>query len=277
VTSPHLIEISGLAASRANNGVIWAHNDSGDTARVFAMNISGQHIDAFPLAGADAIDWEDMAVGPGPDEGKQYLYLADIGDNNAQRPEVFVYRVVEPEVRAAAAGSGSELAGVEKLALRYPDKPHDAETLLVDPANGDMYIVSKEIAGGPSSIFRAPASASASSQTRLEKVAEVDFAKLPAKVGIPSDAPPLPRGVGHLPTGGDIAADGSVIAIRTYATVWMWSRDPGKSVAEALSAAPCEAATVLEPQGEAIAILPDGSGYLTASEGTNPPLYIFRP
>jgi hypothetical protein len=37
VQSSLVIEASGLAASRKNANVLWVHNDSGDSARVFAM------------------------------------------------------------------------------------------------------------------------------------------------------------------------------------------------------------------------------------------------
>jgi hypothetical protein len=145
-----LTEISGLAASRSQPDVLWAHNDSGDTARVFAMGVDGQHLGSYTLAGIDAVDWEDMAIGPGPVEGADYLYLADIGDNPAERPDVIVYRAPEPD-----AGASDDLTGVKTLVLRYPDKPHDAEVLLVDPLDGALYIITKEITGGPSTVFRA--------------------------------------------------------------------------------------------------------------------------
>ena len=33
------------------------------------------------IAGADNCDWEDIAVGPGPDPQKTYIYIGDIGGN----------------------------------------------------------------------------------------------------------------------------------------------------------------------------------------------------
>ena len=35
------------------------------------------------------------------------------------------------------------LSDVETFTLQYPDGPRDAETLMVDPLSGDIYIVSK--------------------------------------------------------------------------------------------------------------------------------------
>ena len=41
-------------------------------------------VGSYVLAGAAAVDWEDMAIGP-TSEGGSYLYLADIGDNADRR------------------------------------------------------------------------------------------------------------------------------------------------------------------------------------------------
>ncbi|MBX7197656.1 MAG: hypothetical protein K1X94_36760, partial [Sandaracinaceae bacterium] len=59
-----LTETSGLAASRKNPGVLYAHNDSGDTARIFALDEKGALLGQIDFGGASATDWEDLAVGP---------------------------------------------------------------------------------------------------------------------------------------------------------------------------------------------------------------------
>ncbi len=274
VTSPELIEISGLAASRGNVGAFWAHNDSGDSARVFAMSMSGESFGTFTLVGADAIDWEDMAIGPGPIEGVDYLYVADIGDNRAERAEIAVYRFQEPPVDLAPEMASRDITAIDKLVLRYPEEAHDAETLLVDPTNGDILIVTKE-GGGEALVFRAPRPLEPGTTSTLEQVAEINFATLESSLEIAPDAPPLPLGAGHLPTGGDVSPAGDMIAIRTYSTVWIWARDPGSNLWEAFGAEPCEGPSTLEPQGEAIAFDVEGTGYLTVSEGGNPTLHYF--
>jgi hypothetical protein len=73
-------------------------------------------------------------------------------------------------------------------------------------------------------------------------------------------------------SGADISPDGSVIALRGYHTVWMWIRDQGQSVAEALLTPPCEGQSPDERQGEAIAFGADYS-YWTVSEGTTPAVH----
>jgi hypothetical protein len=139
---------------------------------------------------------------------------------------------------------------------------------------GNIYIVTKE-GDGRSLVFRGAGIVTAEEPGTLEQVAEIDFTALPARP-VPETAPPLARGAPHLATGGDISADGSVIAIRTYSTVWVWSRPEGASVADALAGEPCEGDSANEAQGEAIAIDPDGLGYMTVSEGANPELHYFH-
>jgi hypothetical protein len=273
------VEISGLATSRQSDGVLWAHNDSGGEARVFAIGPTGADVGAFNLVGAKAVDWEDMAIGPGPETSPDtpidYLYLADIGDNEAQRAEISVYRIQEPELDAGIGFGGGDVTGVEELRLRYPDRAHDAETLLIDPVSGDLYIVTKELQTPASFVFRAPGDIGPEAPTTLEEVGRIDFAALGSTFEPPADAPALPRAVPNLPTGGDVSADGSAVAIRTYGTVWVWPRPDGAQLWEAFADEPCEAPSAIEAQGEAIAFDADGGGYTTISEGANPPINRF--
>ncbi len=274
VASGDLIELSGLASSRLSDGVLWAHNDSGDTARVFAMDARGGVIATYTLAGADASDWEDIAVGPGASRDAAELYVGDIGDNARARADVVVYRLREPKVTRGGAPVAATVADVERLTLHYPDGPHDAETLMIDPVSGDLIIVTKDTAG--SEVFRVAGTLDAGATVTLELVGRIDFGSLKRRVAFPDDAPVLARVGGAFATGGDISASGDMMAIRTYSTVWLWSRSPGQSIGEALAGAPCEAATAAEKQGEAIALDADGRGYVTSSEGEHPLLHHFR-
>lgn len=254
VESSALTETSGAASSRANAGVFWAHNDSGDTARVFAMTTSGHHLAWVQLAGASAVDWEDMAIGPGPQNGQSYLYLADIGDNNHARPSVVVYRVPEPTIDVQhPPADGQTLTNATALTLQYPDGPHDAEALAVDPANGDLVIVTKEVSG-QAGVYVRPASAATSTLDRKD---------------------PIPLGPGTLVTGADASPDGTAVVLRTYTSVLVFPRAPSTPLDEAFRSGWCAGSSAAEPQGEAIAVSPDGRAYVTISEGVQPPINRF--
>ncbi len=252
-------EASGIVESRRNPGILWVHNDSGDSARIFGISTTGMARGTYVLEGANATDWEDIALGPGPVAGQSYIYVGDIGDNGESRPNVKVYRVPEPAV--PAGNPTLTLSGVETFTLQYPDDSHNAETLLVDPSNGDLYIVAKSN-DGVSPVFRAAAPLSGSGTMVMDLVTTLYF------------------GEGLLPgdtttTGGDISPSGTAIAIRTYDSAYVFRRPPGTSVAEALETEPCPVPLAKEGQGEALGFATDEGGYYTMGEGKVVPLSFY--
>ena len=96
--------------ARAARGpaTLWTHNDSGDGPRVLALDRRGRLQREVAVSGAEAVDWEDIAI-----RGRT-LYVGDIGDNLAQRPNVAVYRFAEPP-------PGRPSVAAERIDLRYPD------------------------------------------------------------------------------------------------------------------------------------------------------------
>ena len=251
-------EASGIVESRKNTGVFWVNNDSGDGPKLYALTKTGTHLGVFTFAGAQAADWEDIATGPGPTAGEKYLYAGDIGDNAVARANIKIYRVAEPSVSAAGPAQNVTLNGVETFTFTYPDGAHNAETLLVDPKTGDLFIVVK--AGtGTSPVFRASAPLASGV---LSQVASLTFGVAPLAGGATT-------------TGGDISPSGDAILIRTYGTAFLWRRGAGMSVAKALEGVACPVPHKAEQQGEAIGFAADASGYYTTSEGLNQPLYYF--
>jgi hypothetical protein len=250
VAESALTELSGLAASRRNPGVYYAHNDSGDTARFFALSATGEALGVFTLSATSATDWEDIAVGPCPTGW--CVHLGDIGDNAVARTGCAVIRVAEPEVAAAV---GEVTVTAERFPFVYPDGAHNAETLLVHPLSGDVYVVSK-VAATPSKVYRYPAPLQAGATVTLEHVADVT----------------VPAG-SLLVTGGDIHPTGARLLLRTYDHLWELRGAPGADFAALLAATPLSVPVATETQGEAVAYTVDGLGYVTASEGSGPPLY----
>ncbi len=254
--SVEITEASGLAVSRTQPDVLWTHNDSGDSARLFATDITGVDLGQFTLQGATANDWEDLAIGPGPDPGVDYLYVADIGDNAEVRASVTVYRVAEPDV----SGGSANLTGVEAICVEYPDGPHDAETLIVDPDTGALLIVTKTMAGA-SSLFGVEAPAPGGCMMAAPW-GELTFG-----------VPPLEGSA--MTTAGDISDDGAFIVVRSYNRAFGWRRVPGASLEDAMQGEPCPLPLAIEAQGEALAIAPGGGSYITVSEGDTPTLWRY--
>ena len=80
IKSADITESSGIAASRCQNGVLWTHNDSGDDAFIFAINLAGDNLGTWKIPNAANIDWEDIAAFKDKG-GKCFLYIGEIGDN----------------------------------------------------------------------------------------------------------------------------------------------------------------------------------------------------
>ena len=219
------------------------------------MTTAGTNLGAYSITGAGATDWEDIAIGPGPTGGAQYLYLGDIGDNGNSRPSVSVYRVPEPTVSATQSEVSTSISGADRLQFVYPDVPRDAESMFVDPQTRDIYIISKQL--NPRQVYRAAYPQSATETTTLELVATL------------SGAPAF--------TGADISPGGNEIILRSYATSSgsMYVRPPGGSIAAAFTTTPINIPLRFEGQGEAIAFDATGWGYYTTSEGSNEPIYYF--
>jgi hypothetical protein len=255
VRDPALREISGIDAGIASPGVWWVHNDSGDSARLFAIDSRGRTLRIYSLADVTAVDWEDIAVGPGPAPGASYVYVGDIGDNGANRSEVQVLRVREPIV---SRGRAVTLGGVATLRLRYPDGPRDAEALVVDPERRQLYVIEKRRDGRPAGIYRAPAGLPDGSRTTLRRVGALR----------------LGAGLGNAVTAADVSTDGSRLAVRTYGTVLLWQRPRGRTIPQALTGPRCVGPIPFELQGEAIAFRPDGRGYATIAEGAGQTLHL---
>jgi hypothetical protein len=181
---PEIVESSGLAVV---DGLLVTTNDSGDSGRVFAVDLSSGQTVGVTAWSADPEDVEALAPAGGGE-----VWVGDIGDNTAERSSVSVSRV--------AVGTGNRDVDVPSYDLVYPEGPRDAESLLADPATGRLYVVSKGVLGG--AVYAAPERLSARRPNRLEEVGPV--------LGIATDAAFFP--------------DGRHIIVRSYseAAVYTW-------------------------------------------------------
>lgn len=263
VMAPGLNELSGLVASQAHPGVLYAHNDSGGRAAIFIMSTTGADLGELVLTGAMNADWEDLAIGPCPTG--TCLYVGEIGDNSYVNPGPYaVYRVAEPNVTASAS-IGSVSVSSERFELRYPnDEKFNAETLMVHPVTGDVYVVTKpELKiGNKASAYKATAPLSTSSRNDLFKLATLK----------------IPETVDTQVTGGSIDPCGKTMLIRTYTNMYQYTLSDGASFDSIFSTlynkVPAPVFNVQEKQGEAVSYA-TGGGYYTVSEGSSPMLHFF--
>lgn len=222
---PGLPEASGVAPSRRTGGVLWALNDSGDPELV-AVGTDGSLKGRVRITGANVQDWE--ALSSAQCNGRGCLYIGDIGDNNASRKSITVYRVAEPAV------GDKETAPVETFTATYPDNPHDAEALFVGP-DGELTILTKE---KPSALYRFPAPLRAGTTVTLESAGMLPIESV---------------------TDAASSRDGEWIAVRTDAELFFFRRE---ELVLGAHGTPVKLEKVGEPKGEGVAIGENGRVYL---------------
>ncbi|WP_437813648.1 hypothetical protein [Sorangium sp. So ce1078] len=244
-------ECSGVVAGGLHPDVLYVHNDHGDDPRFFAVGLDGALRAEVDVAGAAAIDWEDIARGPCRTGGGSCLFLADIGDNDGERDSYTIYGVEEPDT----LGGAPRASTAEVFVLSYPDGRHDAETLLIHPTTGALTLVTK-VNEGTSRIYELPALPAAGAPATLVRAGSIE----------------PPAGSERF-TGGDVHPDGTGVLLRTSSHVFYYPMTPDQTVAQALAGSPCMLPSADEEQAEAIAWLPGGWDYVTIGEGKEEPIH----
>lgn len=247
-------EASGIACQPDTTSRLWLINDSGDRPQVYASTKQGAIQCTFRLKNAKNIDWEDLALAKSSTPGQYELFVADIGDNNAKRANVTIYRARTPHDSVISNGVYEDTA--EAYTFTYPDGPRDAETFLIDPRTRDFYIISKR--DKQARVYRAEAPHRHGTTRKLEFVTTLPVSML---------------------TAGDVSHDGSKIILKNYLYAWHWERREGESIGDALKRPGVRIAYMPEEQGESICFTHNDGGYITTSErengGANPPLYLY--
>jgi hypothetical protein len=240
--APGLNESSGVVASRRHRGLLWTHNDSGDDAVLYLTNVDGEDLGKLTLEGARARDWEDLTLGPCPDEDADCLYIADTGDNNRVRSRARIYVVKEPAVVPLVDGASSES---RRINIYYPDRPFNIEAIAASPA-GDLWMISKGLADTAIYTFKVIYSELTKDTIEVRPLGRLDF-----------DPAPM---LGQLVTGATISADGRMLAARTYTQIFLYEIDGDQLDRIGL----CWLGPQ-EPQGEAIDFV-DGDLLVLTSE-----------
>jgi hypothetical protein len=151
ITDSRITESSGLATD-ARSGGYWTINDSGAGGVAYLLSTGGKVAGTLAYS-AQPVDVEAIAL-----HGRR-LYVADIGDNTAERDFVTVYYFNDARVR-------DRVVKYHSWDFTYPDGPHDAETLLVDQS-GRLFVVTKDAEGA---IYAAPSQLQRGGNNQLSKV-----------------------------------------------------------------------------------------------------------
>jgi hypothetical protein len=250
-----LSEISGLASSVLNPGLLWAHNDSGNRAEVYLIDDKCEIKQVVELDGIKNRDWEDIAVGPGPDSTKSYVYIGDIGDNDGAHQFKYIYRfeerVDDPQ------DNKQTITDFDKIVFRLPDSRRmDTEALFIDAATKDLYVVTKR--ENPVYVYLIKYPYSSKDTVTAQEVASLATSQIVAA---------------------DLSADGHDLIMKNYSHIFYWNNDAGKPLNELLKERPVEIPYEPEPQGESLAWARDKAGFYTLSEvdkGQKSYLYFYE-
>jgi len=252
LTHDKLGELSGLVASHKHPGMLWTHNDSGNGAEVFLIDTT-LHLKLTCILPAYNRDWEDIAVGPGPEPGKSYVYVGDIGDNDAIYPLKYIYRFEEPDI---AANKIAKITRLDTIAFRLPDAQKDAEALMIHPQTKSLYVVSKR--EKPVWLYELPFPQSTNDTITAKKVMSLPVTQI---------------------TAASISPKGDEVIMKNYEHIYYWKIKPGETVEKALLVKAHEVDYDPEPQGEAITWAANSSGFYTISErnlGKKVYLYYYK-
>jgi hypothetical protein len=222
---------------RAAPGRLWTHNDSADPV-LFSLDTNGKVTARVQVTGAEVHDWE--AVGAGSCPTGSCLYIADIGDNDARRQHIIVYRLPEPKI-----GEGS-VRVTDVYRATYPDGAHDAESLLV-AADGRLYVITKGDTGEVA-IYRFPANPRAGDAMALERIG--------GGAGSRKDRI----------TDAALSPDGEWAALRTNEAI-VFYRGPDLLAGRWREEGRIDLTPIGEPQGEGLAFGSDNIIYLAGEGG----------
>jgi len=243
-----IVEASGIIASEKNSGYFWIHDD-GSRAILYLLDSMGIQVGSVKLLSPYGFtDIEDIALAKNSKTGIPFLYIADIGDNRAVRDIKNIGIFEEPTKAQVITTSQLILSPNEMIRFRYPDGKRDAESIMIDPINDDIYIVTKREA--QVGVYKATTPLKSSTIDTLQKLGVLPY---------------------RLVTAADISRDGSEIIIRDYEKAYYWKRNANESIGKTLSKNAKCLYIFAEEQGEGICFSKDGSKFFTVSEKVSRP------
>ena len=249
----NLAEVSGMIASIKNPGNFWVINDSGNEAKLYLIDKSGETIHWYWIDGTTNRDWEDIALGYDQESGKSWILIADIGDNYAVRKGINILEFEEPDI---AISRDTIIAYESNYTFQYEDGPRDAETLLVDNNSSALYVISKREQNVR--VYQSPT-----------ELVENDTMTLSFRTTLPFNNI----------TSGDITPDRKEILLKNYNEIFYWKTEQEEDLISILKNEFELIRYTPEPQGESICWDREGNGFYTLSEkswASEQVLYFFQ-
>ena len=236
-----LNEVSGLIRHSKEPGYFFVHNDSGDKAQFYLINIKGELIATYKFKKHFAVDMEDITALPCPgDEKQSCLALADFGDNSRIRKQKNIIIFKEPQ----KPFKNAQIEYVKKLSIEYSFKPVDCEAVFYSSKLGKIIAVTKAYKIGDGRVFL------------------IDPSQEKQRVTSYFDFPPKPLGLKDTVVTAAASYKDQLIALRYYNDIKIFKWDPK------FSGFIFQYKIIhIEAQGESIEFSKDGKELYTISEG----------
>ncbi|WP_338867933.1 PE-PGRS family protein [Spirosoma sp. SC4-14] len=231
--------VTGMADSRSQTNNFWLIQGEGTSNKLTMLGHNGLIKGELTIPRFPNRDWEDLAIGPGPESGTTYLYIGDIGDSTYSNDYYQIYRLPEP------ASVNSSITQIERINFTYPDGAQTAKAMLVDPETKDIFII---VNRNPNvKLYRLPYPQDINTIT----VAEA-FGELPIGMDV---------------TGASISTDGQEVVVRNYTQAFYWKRSGHQTLDDLLRHTVFRMAPLAsEPKGETICFDQANRGYYTLSQ-----------
>lgn len=200
-------ESSGLIQSRVRENTLWTHNDSGDEAKIYALDSRGNLIKptntknyrGILIAKAINRDWEDITQ---DDQG--HLIIGACGNNDNTRRDLSFYIFNEPNPLTT-----TQVPNCRRIPFHYPDqtefppaeKNFDCEAIFW--ANGKLYLLTKHRSDTFTKLYRLD------SQHETESNPLTYLSRIDVRDQV---------------TGADASADGKQLVVLTYSGVWLFEK-----------------------------------------------------
>ena len=140
VEDNRLVEVSGLEESYANPGFFWTHNDSGAEPTLYLIDNNASIVMEVDLKGIKNRDWEEIVTIR--DGNESFIYIAEIGDNEAVHKDVKLHKIKEP-VFGGRKNIQIEKGSISTMSFTYGEGARDAEAILYDPFQDEFVLVTK--------------------------------------------------------------------------------------------------------------------------------------
>lgn len=132
---------------------IITHNDSGNQPNLYEIDsLSGNLLRTVNVHNATNIDWEDIT------EDENHIYIADIGNNNGNRTDLKIYKILKSDFKNSTSVSADIISFSYEDQTNFDSKPNgsnfDAESIVI--YNNSILIFTKNWNDLKTNVYKTP-------------------------------------------------------------------------------------------------------------------------